>query len=228
MYKKCMLFISLFVILVFSANAQSKIRGSAKGTIMDTVGKQELIYATVSITPESDSTSPAFAFTDKHGAFSFKGLSPGNYRLLITFEGLQHISRKFSITPSNKDMDFGIIYMRKLVDLLQEVVVQRPPISIKKDTIEYTADLFATKPNAFVEDQLKKLPGVEVNSSGSITAQGETVTRVLVNGKRFFSDDPKLATRNIPPDIVTSTRYLMTSMTKASSRVLTMAIGSKH
>ena len=73
---------------------------------------------------------------------------------------------------------------------------------IKKDTVEYNAEMFATKPNAFVEDQLKKLPGVEVDASGNITAQGETVTRVLVNGKRFFNDDPKLATRNIPPDIV--------------------------
>jgi hypothetical protein len=92
--------------------------------------------------------------------------------------------------------------MHKLTDLLEEVVIQRPPVSIKKDTVEYTADLFATKPNAFVEDQIRKLPGVEVDASGNITAQGEKIARVLVNGRRFFSDDPKLATRNIPPDIV--------------------------
>src|SRR6201996_7474334 len=94
------------------------------------------------------------------------------------------------------------LYMQKASDLLQEVVVQSPPMRIRKDTIEYNAASFATKPNAVAEDQLKKLPGVQVDASGNITAQGEKVTRVLVNGKRFFSDDPKLATRNIPPEIV--------------------------
>ena len=183
-------------------NAQTKIRGSVKGTIVDTISKQDLSYASVSVTPDSDSTEAEFTVTDKHGYFTMKDLRPGDYRLLITFEGLLHVSKKFSISATKKDIDFGIIYMYKAVDMLHEVVIERRPISIKKDTIEYTADLFAIKPNAFVEDQLKKLPGVEVNASGTITAQGETVTRVLVNGKRFFSDDPKLATRNIPPDIV--------------------------
>jgi len=169
---------------------------------VDTISKQDLSYASVSVTPDSDSTEAEFTVTDKHGYFTMKDLRPGDYRLLITFEGLLHVSKKFSISATKKDIDFGIIYMYKAVDMLHEVVIERRPISIKKDTIEYTADLFAIKPNAFVEDQLKKLPGVEVNASGTITAQGETVTRVLVNGKRFFSDDPKLATRNIPPDIV--------------------------
>jgi len=190
------------LIFSMSAYSQNKIRGSVKGTIADTVGKQDLGYATVSVTPESDSTDAEFTVTDKHGSFVIRNLAPGDYRLLITFEGLHHISKKFSINSSNKDIDYGTLYMFKVTDVLQEVVIQRPPITIKKDTVEYTADLFATKPNAFVEDQLKKLPGVEVDASGNITAQGETVTRVLVNNKRFFSDDPKLATRNIPPDIV--------------------------
>src|SRR5207342_1603765 len=70
------------------------------------------------------------------------------------------------------------------------------------DTVEYNAGSFATKPNALAEDLLKKMPGIQVDKNGVITAQGETVTRVMVNGKRFFGDDPKLATRNLPPDII--------------------------
>src|ERR1700733_13707412 len=167
------------VCLVFALTSysQEKIRGSVKGTIVDTAGKQDLSYATVSITPESDSSSAEFSVTDKHGSFLFRNLRPGDYRLLITFEGLHHLSRKFSINSNNRDIDFGILYMYKVTDVLQEIVIQRTPITIKKDTVEYTADLFATKPNAFVEDQLKKLPGIEVDASGNITAQGVKVTR---------------------------------------------------
>jgi hypothetical protein len=182
--------------------SQGKIKGSVKGTIVDTAGKQVLSDATVSVTPESDSTDAQFTITDKHASFLVKNLSPGGYRLLITFEGLQHVSRKFTINATGKDIDFGTIYMQKITDLLEAVVIQRPPMTIKKDTVEYNAEMFATKPNAFVEDQLKKLPGVQVDASGNIVAQGEKVTRVLLNGKRFFNDDPKLATRNLPPDII--------------------------
>ena len=194
------LFFSLF--FVTHSFSQGKIRGSVKGIIIDTVGKQDMSEATVSITPESDSTDAQFLITDKHGAFSFRNLEAGNYRLLITFEGFQHISKRFTINAAGRDIDFGRMYMQKVSDLLAEVIVQSPPMRIKKDTIEYNAASYATKPNAVAEDQLKKLPGVQVDASGNITAQGEKVTRVLVNGKRFFQDDPKLATRNLPPEIV--------------------------
>src|SRR5580658_2167452 len=182
--------------------AQGKIRGSVKGRVADSSAKQVLSDATVSVTPESDTTDTEYTVADKNGNFGFRNLSPGNYHLLITFEGYRHIIRKFTISAATKDIDFSTINMQHVTDILQEVVIQRPPMSIKKDTVEYNAEMFATKPNAFVEDQLKKLPGVEVDASGNITAQGEAVARVLVNGKRFFNDDPKLATRNIPPDIV--------------------------
>ncbi|HEY4286663.1 MAG TPA: outer membrane beta-barrel protein [Puia sp.] len=186
----------------FQSGAQPRLRGSVKGLIIDSSAKQALSEATVSLTPEVDSTNAEFVITDKHGAFSFRNLEPGRYELLITFEGFRHIRKTLTINAATKDIDLASVYMQKASDLLQEVVVQSPPMRIRKDTIEYNAASFATKPNAVAEDQLKKLPGVQVDASGNITAQGEKVTRVLVNGKRFFGDDPKLATRTLPPDIV--------------------------
>jgi hypothetical protein len=196
------LFLLFCLFLAYPAFSQGKIRGSVKGKIIDSAAGQVLNDATVSVAPESDSTEAEFAIADKNGAFSFRNLAPDNYQLLITFEGYRHISKKFSIGAANKDIDLSTLSMQRVSDLLREIVVQRPPMTIKKDTVEYNAEMFATKPNAVAEDQLKKLPGVQVDASGNITAQGEKVTRVMVNGKRFFGDDPKLATRNIPPEIV--------------------------
>ncbi len=191
-----------FLLATHISFAQGKIKGSVKGILVDTADRTSLSDATISVTPDSDSSNAEFAISDKKGAFLIRNLNPGNYRLLITFEGMKHVQKKFSITAANKDLDFGTLNMHKIDDILQEVVVQRPPMSIKKDTVEYNAEMFAVKPNAVVEDQLKKLPGVQVDASGNIVHAGEKVTRVLVNGKRFFSDDPKLATRNFPPDMV--------------------------
>ncbi|TDW96395.1 TonB-dependent receptor [Dinghuibacter silviterrae] len=183
-------------------NAQAKLRGSVKGAVADTAGKQSMEDATVSLTPEQDSTNIQFVITDKHGAFQFRSLPVGRYRLLITFEGYMHIAKAFTVSATHADYDYGTLYMQRITDKLPDLVIQSPPITIKKDTVEYNADMFATKPNAVAEDQIKKLPGIQVDASGNITAQGEKVQRVLVNGRRFFGDDPKLATRNLPPDII--------------------------
>src|SRR5690606_19434960 len=84
------------------------------------------------------------------------------------------------------------------------VIVERPPIVIKGDTVEFSASAFKTKPNAVAEDLLKKLPGVEVDMDGNVTAQGEAIQKIYVDGKEFFGSDPKLATRNITAEMIES------------------------
>ena len=202
MSKPYFLMVFFLVFGVFFVHGQARVRGTVRGVIADTVGKIPMSDATVSVTPERDTAEAQFAITDKRGAFLFKGLVPGRYHLIITFEGYRHIRKDLSLDALNRDLDVGTVLMQRAPDILAEVVIQRPPMQIRKDTIEYNAESFATKPNAVAEDQLKKLPGVQVDASGNITAQGEKVQRVLVNGKRFFGNDPKLATRNIPPEIV--------------------------
>ncbi|HVT85729.1 MAG TPA: outer membrane beta-barrel protein [Chitinophagaceae bacterium] len=189
----------LFTQLSFS---QSKIKGSVTGKIADTLEKQDLSQATVSVTPLSDSADVQFVVTNKQGVFLIRNLKSDKYRLLISYEGYEPILKMFTITPDQLTVDLGTLYIQKAFNLLPGVTVQQPPMSIKKDTIEYNASMFAVKPNAVAEDLLKKFPGIQVDASGKITAQGETVQRVLVNGKRFFNDDPKLATRNLPTDII--------------------------
>ncbi len=138
----------------------------------------------------------------KGGKFELSGLKEGSYRLSISFLGYHNTIKPFTVTKDKPVTDFGTIVMQRESEMLKEVIVQVPPISIKKDTIEFNAGSYTTKPNAVVEDLIKKMPGMQVDKSGTITAQGEQVARVLVDGKRFFADDPKLATKNLPPDVV--------------------------
>jgi len=195
-------FTVLLTIFFSDAYSQSKIAGSVKGRIVDTAGKQDLSQATVSVTPVNDSSAAQFVVTNKQGAFLVRNLKAGKYRLIITFEGYQAVVKRFAIDTTELNVDFATIYMQKATQEMAAVIVQRPPMAVKGDTVEYNAAMYTTKPNAIAEDLLKKFPGIQVDASGNITAQGETVQRVLVNGKRFFSDDPKLATRNLPPDII--------------------------
>ncbi|MEJ0079783.1 MAG: hypothetical protein WDM78_02195 [Puia sp.] len=75
-------------------------------------------------------------------------------------------------------------------------------MKIKGDTTEFNAQAFVIQPNAKVEDLLKQLPGITIDKDGKITAEGQTVTKVLIDGEEFFGDDPTLVTRNIRADMV--------------------------
>src|SRR5207249_10438088 len=99
-------------------------------------------------------------------------------------------------------VDLGNIYLRTKAHDLAAVTVKASPVEIKNDTVQFNAGMYTTKPNGTVEDLLKKMEGMEVDKQGNVKAQGETVQRVLVDGKRFFADDPKMATQNLPADIV--------------------------
>jgi len=196
--------ILLLIASTLSLSAQKTITGSIHGKVVDTAGKQSMADATLSLMDLKDSSSTGFATANEKGIFEMKGLDEGRYRLLITFGGYQNVSKVFSITREKPVIDFGTIYMERRSTTLQEVIVERPPISVKKDTVEYNAGSFKTKPNEDVEGLLKKLPGVQVDRDGTVKSQGETVQKVYVDGKEFFGTDPKLATKNLTADMVES------------------------
>ncbi|MBO9151138.1 outer membrane beta-barrel protein [Chitinophaga sp. GCM10012297] len=177
-------------------------RTQLKGSVADSASKEMLEMATVSVQDAKDSSLITYTLTDNKGAFRLSGL-PANkpVRLLVSYTGYRTFSK---ILGADRTDDAGNIHLAMAATELNTVVVEgdRPPIAIRKDTIEFNAAAFKTKPNAVVEDLLKKLPGVEVDENGGIKVNGKTVSRILVDGKEFFGNDPKLATKNLPSAIV--------------------------
>ncbi|HJU45861.1 MAG TPA: outer membrane beta-barrel family protein [Chitinophagaceae bacterium] len=197
------LFLSLpLLFCVLHSLAQRNVTGIVKGRLTDTTYKEAIENATVSLLKATDTTVLFSVKASEKGAFRVKNIMPGSYRLVITHESYQQVTRSFTMPAGLPQMDMGIINMERRPDLLAAIIVKRPPMSVKKDTLEYIANAYTTKPNAVAEDLLKKLPGVEVDKDGTIKAQGEQVTRILVDGKRFFGNDPQMATKNLPPDVI--------------------------
>jgi hypothetical protein len=110
----------------------------------------------------------------------------------------------------------GVIKIKPISQELLEVVVRtaKAPLSIKGDTIEYNAASFKVPPGSTVEDLLRKLPGIEVDGSGNIKAQGNDVKKVTVDGKTFFGDDPKAATKNLGAETISKFKFLIANLTK--------------
>lgn len=194
--------LSLSIAISFSVQAQ-KLQGMVKGTLQDSVSGQNLYDATVSVVRVSDSTLISFTLSSNSGFFEVKSMSPGEYRIVVSYQGFKTLKKVFSITPEAPVADLGILKMDRSYNTLGEVTVtDEAPVKIKGDTIVFNANAFKTKPNGVVEDLLKKLPGVTVDKDGTVKAQGETVQKVYVDGKEFFGNDPKLATKNLGADMV--------------------------
>ncbi|MDF0707758.1 outer membrane beta-barrel protein [Flagellimonas okinawensis] len=173
-----------------------------RGRVIDSISKTPLEAATVHTETLSDSTLIQYAITDVDGRYSIKGRAVHRkIRIVFSFNGYKTIEK--IIEPlSNTNMD--LVYMVEQAEQLEGVSIigRRAPITIKKDTLEFNAASFKTRPDATVEEVLKKLPGVEIDSDGRITVNGKEVDKVLVNGQVFFSSDPKVATKSLPKEII--------------------------
>ncbi len=194
----------LLWISCFTTTLLAQKNGSVKGIAFDTISKQPVGAATITVLEKKDSSLITFTMTGSDGRFELKGLGKGEYRLLITHINYHNSNIYFSISEAAKDVELGKVVMNDAVKVLAEAIVrtEAPPVTLLNDTIQYNAGSFKVQPNANVEQLLKKLPGIKVDKDGSIKAQGEKVTRVLVDGKEFFGNDPKIATKNLPADAV--------------------------
>lgn len=151
-----------------------------------------------------DSVRSGATMTDGAGEYTFSGIRPGRYSIIYAMTGMDRATRSVAVADSSQTLEIPPLEMTENAIMLAETVVTgvRTAVVAKEDTIEFNAGSFHTNPNANVEDLLKKLPGVEVGSDGSITSGGKTITKILVNGKEFFGDDPKMASKNLPSSMV--------------------------
>ena len=180
-------------------------QGTASGKVLGQKDKKPIDYASIAIKRlTADSTVVGSGSTNENGTFSVSNLAVGRYRLYVAYLGLKTINKDFELTAAKPSINFGELLMEDTGVTLKGVEIkgETPPVVVKKDTLEINASTLKVKENSVVEDLLKKVPGVEVSKDGTVTTQGETIKRVRVDGKDFMGNDPLLATRNLPADMV--------------------------
>ena len=181
--------------------AQAQDQFNVVGVVADSSGAA-LNGAMVVALALPDSVLSKFALSNGSGAFTLARLRPGDYVLQVTLVGHQTVRTDFTVGEGS--VDAGTIRLAILAVEMEPLVVSvdHVPFVNRRDTLDYNALAFEVRPQATVEDLLRRLPGIEVADDGSITAQGEDVRNVLVDGKEFFGSDPTIATRNLPADAV--------------------------
>jgi len=197
---KCFFTLTLFFCFTF-AISQNFV--SVKGKIIDDKTKLPLESATVYLTSKKDSTVIDYTISGKNGNFQFTTRkSTQSVFLKVSFLGYQNFKLELPNITENKEL--GLISLSENGTSLDEVIVkgEAPPIRIKNDTLEFDAASFKVGADANVEKLLRQLPGVEISPEGKITVNGKEVNQILVNGKPFFGKDGKIATQNLPAEII--------------------------
>lgn len=182
----------------FFADAQAT---KISGTVVESSDGKAVKNAVVALLSTTDTTFIEFSRTTADGDFSLKDVEAGNYIFMVMHPVFADYVEEISINGQNLKMP--PIKMIAKSKLLEEVIIKSgAPMRIKGDTTFYTADSFNVSANANVEELLKKLPGIQVDKDGKITAMGENVSKVLVDGEEFFGDDPGMAVKNLRADAV--------------------------
>ncbi len=182
--------------------ALAVIASDITGTVKDETG-EVLPDATVKLLSLPDSAFVKGVQANTNGVFRLTGVKRGRYVAEVSYVGYAALGVPVEV-DGKKNLALGNLSLSEGSINLKDVVVTgvKTQIKVMEDTVEYNADSYKTPPNAVVEDLLKRLPGVEVDNDGKITANGKEVTKILIDGKEFFSDDPKVASKNLPVNMV--------------------------
>ncbi|GAB3529994.1 TonB-dependent receptor [Pontibacter brevis] len=152
-----------------------------------------------------------YTTTSANGLFILNKVNKGAYILKVSFLGFSPYHKNILLSAATTDtLDLGTISLEPVASELQEITVTgaKAPVTVKEDTVEYNAGSFRTRPNADVAQLLKKLPGVDMQSDGNISVQGERVTRIFVDGKEFFGGDLRAAINNLPADAIENVQVI--------------------
>ena len=197
----------------FAEETDPQVGTQAKGTffravLVDSLTKAPIEFATFHAKYVGDKQPRKFALTDDKGVAVLQGLPVG--RATITVEYMGYKTKKFTFDIKKGANEYGELVISEDNNVLDAVVVSgvANQMVVKRDTIEYNASSFKVNDTDMLEELIKKLPGVEVDANGTITANGKEIKKVMIEGKEFFLDDPNLATKNLPAKIVEKVRVV--------------------
>ncbi len=174
----------------------------ANGTVLDSKTDEPLVGVAVKVV-SSDGGTGTFGISDVDGKFSFEVKRPGKYTLEFTYVGYKELHKDVNIMPGRGKL--GTFKMKEDPKMLAEVeaIGHSQRIKQKGDTLAYNADAYKVQDGASAEELVGKMPGIEVSSDG-VKAQGETVQKILVDGKEFFDNDVKMALKSLPAEVLES------------------------
>lgn len=200
---KSALSILSLVLFVNSALGQSS---AISGKIFESISGAPIQSVTVRVYKvNKDTVLIKGSASDSKGVFLIDNLPKNKYLVRFDCMGFKKKFQNVDAKGTTKSpTNMGSIYLEESQINLQEanVVGRTPEVVVKQDTLEYNPAAFKLQSGSVVEDMLKRMSGVEIDTEGKIKVAGKEVKKVYVDGKEFFVNDPTVATKNFTTDMI--------------------------
>ncbi|MFR9503812.1 MAG: TonB-dependent receptor [Rikenellaceae bacterium] len=174
---------------------------TVKGNLVDSYSAEGVIGAIVEMAPLNSSKEPKLTTSGYEGSFTFNSIPYGDYIIKASYMG--YLDFADTITVDTPRLTLDKLRIKESSTEIDAVVkeVQAMRTSQRGDTLSYNASAFKVASDADVEGLLKKMPGITV-SDGEVTAHGETIEKIFVDGREFFGSDVTTAINSLPAELV--------------------------
>lgn len=209
--KGCCLFLMIFF-AAFGLNAQittnppliaTPMKVSINGKVTDRNSGKGILGVSI-VAKTRDSVLIGYTISDEKGEYTLEGLPlHQDFYCLVSLHGYKDTIGSIKINSFLEKVRRNWVLEtneRMLSEI--EIKARKPPLVIKKDTLEFDPEAFKLLPQAMLEDLLRKLPGIIIKQDGSITVNGKNVTKIQVDKRDFFGGSLSIATQNIPAGII--------------------------
>lgn len=196
-----------FLVLSFSFvlwGAQAFGQQYISGKLVDNSNSKPISGASVTIIALKDSSRTQTP-TDILGKFVSRPLPSGEYLVSVQPMGYAADIRKVRLLDKTVDLTFKLNNSEIILD---EISISPSSVQVRGDTLEFDAKKYVTQDFADADELVKQIPGVEIDEDGNVKAQGEAVNKIIIDGREFFSTDPKVALKNLPADVIAKVQLI--------------------
>ncbi|TXK71947.1 carboxypeptidase-like regulatory domain-containing protein [Mesonia sp. HuA40] len=189
MGKIALLFFFFFSSIVYS---QTEIFGSI------TDGKNTLHSVSIIAKDSLSKSIISYTYSDDNGNYKLEINKTGKFNLVFTSLGYESQTVPFILKEKQKELKINIVLNEKTFNLDEVIIEADKPISIKKDTINFKTKFFVNGSEQTVEDLLKNIPGLQIDSEGTIKVGNQEIEKLMIDGDDLFERGYKILSKNMP------------------------------
>ncbi|MDX6745303.1 carboxypeptidase-like regulatory domain-containing protein [Polaribacter sp. PL03] len=185
--------LKFLIILLFFQNlcfSQTKISGIVKDA------KKNLFSASV-LLKDSINNIVDYTYASEKGIYQFSTIKKGKFNITFSSLGYKTKTVSFEIT-TQKNIKIDAILKEKPFELDEIIIEAEKEIKIKKDTITFKTKFFVNGTEQTVEDLLKKIPGLNIDSQGTIKVGNQEIEKLMIDGDDLFEKGYKILSKNMP------------------------------
>ncbi len=178
-------------LLCLLATANAIAQTDVTGMVIDNESNEPITGASV-IVKGTDDKIKKYTTSKSDGGFTMSLPSVAGCRLEVS---MMSFAKKTIFLDS---VSFPLtVRLEPGTTLLKEVTVKADRIREQGDTITYNVGSFAQQQDRSIGDVLKRMPGINVESSGKIQYQGEDINKFYIEGSDLLGGKYGIATNGI-------------------------------